>query len=112
MTLSSIRGRQSAYQGPSDFISKATMKWILRNAILWHRYLGLGYCLLFAVWFLSGIVLLYVRMPELREADRLAHLPQLDLSALRLAPTEAFARAGLSRTPSRASGSLIGNRHM
>jgi len=86
------------------------MKWILRNAILWHRYLGLGYCLLFAVWFLSGIVLLYVRMPELREADRLAHLPQLDLSGLRLTPKEAFARAGLSGNPSRATVGMIGNR--
>lgn len=86
------------------------MKWMLRNAILWHRYLGLGYCLLFAVWFLSGIVLLYVRMPELKEPERLAHLSRLDVSALRLTPKEALARAGLSGNASRATVGMIGNR--
>jgi len=83
---------------------------ILRQAILWHRYLGLGYCLLFAAWFLSGIVLLYVRIPELKEADRLAHLPRLDMSALRLTPERAFARTGLTRNPVRITLGMIGKR--
>ena len=84
--------------------------WLLRNAILWHRYLGIVYCLLFAVWFVSGIVLLYVRMPELREADRLAHLPRFDLSTLRLTPEEAFVSAGLKSNPVRLTVDMIGNR--
>ena len=90
--------------------SHANMKWILRQAILWHRYLGLFYCVLFAAWFLSGIVLLYVRMPELKESDRLAHVSQLDLSRLHIAPEEAFYRTGLSKNPVRAILGMIGNR--
>lgn len=86
------------------------MKWFLRNAILWHRYLSLGYCLLFAVWFVSGMVLLYVRMPELRDIDRLAHLPPLDFTSLRITPEEAFARTGLNVSPARASVGMIGTR--
>ena len=86
------------------------MNWLLRNAILWHRYLGLGYCLLFAIWFVSGMVLLYVRMPELRDTDRLAHLPPLDLTSLRLTPEQAFAKTGLNGNPSRAIVGMLGNR--
>jgi uncharacterized iron-regulated membrane protein len=84
--------------------------WLLKNAILWHRYLGIVYCLLFAMWFVSGIVLLFVRMPELHEADRLAHLPRFDLSSLRLTPEEAFVSAGLKSNPVRLTVGMIGNR--
>ncbi|HYY72106.1 MAG TPA: hypothetical protein VE778_00795 [Candidatus Bathyarchaeia archaeon] len=86
------------------------MNWLLRNAILWHRYLGLGYCLLFAAWFASGMVLLYVRVPQLTEAERLAHVPAFDLTSLRFTPSEAFVRTSLNGTPSRITLGMIGNR--
>ena len=88
----------------------ANMKWLLRQAILWHRYLGLGYCLIFAAWFVSGIVLLYVRMPELKDPNRLGHLSSLDFSTLRLTPGEAFLRTGRKDKPVRATVNMIGNR--
>jgi hypothetical protein len=47
-----------------------------------HRWLGASCCFLFLSWFLSGIVMIYVRMPEVTAEDRLSHL--LPLAADRL----------------------------
>jgi hypothetical protein len=86
------------------------MKRLLKQVIVLHRYLGLVYCLLFAAWFVSGMVLLYVRVPGLSEADRLAHLPAFDLTSLRLTPAQAFATTHLNDNPSRTIVGMIGNR--
>ena len=56
-----------------------------------HRWLGIGMCLLFALWFASGIVMMYVEYPELTEEERLRNLPELDTSQLQLSPFEAAA---------------------
>jgi hypothetical protein len=47
-------------------------------SLLTHRWTGIGFCLLFLMWFVSGIVMMYVRYPELGAADRLAHMRVLD----------------------------------
>jgi PepSY-associated TM region len=52
------------------------MRWIF----LVHRYLGIGLCLLMALWCLSGFVMMYVPYPALSPAQRLQGLPPLDLS--------------------------------
>ena len=56
------------------------MKKVLGRFIVWHRLLALPSCLFFGIWFLSGVVMMYARMPELTEGDRLDRLPSLDLS--------------------------------
>ncbi len=56
------------------------MKKMLGRFIVWHRLLALPSCLFFGIWFLSGVVMMYARMPELTEAGRLDRLPALDLS--------------------------------
>jgi PepSY-associated TM region len=86
------------------------MKWLVKQAILWHRYLGIGFCLFFAVWFVSGIVMMYASMPELTEADRLAHLPKLDLSTAKLTPAASWAKVGLSGAPLRITVAMIDGR--
>src|ERR1700730_2305807 len=86
------------------------MKWLVKQAILWHRYLGIVFCLFFAVWFISGIVMMYASMPELSEADRLAHLAPLDLSRVTLTPGAAFTKIGLSGAPQRITVAMIGDR--
>jgi hypothetical protein len=60
-----------------------------------HRWLGIAGCLLFVAWFVSGIVMMYVRMPGMTNEERLARAPRLDLSAVALSPAEAAAAAGL-----------------
>jgi hypothetical protein len=57
------------------------MKKLLGRFIVWHRWLALPSCLFFGIWFLSGVVMMYARMPELTEADRLLHLPSLKISS-------------------------------
>lgn len=46
-----------------------------RYLYLWHRWLGIGCCLLMVLWFVSGMVMLYVGYPKLTPLERLAHLP-------------------------------------
>ena len=53
----------------------------MKVLIFLHRWMGIPMCVFFAVWFASGIVMMYVEMPELSESQRLAALPALDRRA-------------------------------
>lgn len=55
---------------------------MMRILIVVHRWIGITLCLLFAVWFASGMVMMYVPFPSLPEAERLARSPPVDLSEL------------------------------
>ncbi|WP_255475072.1 PepSY domain-containing protein [Pusillimonas sp. ANT_WB101] len=48
-----------------------------RITYLVHRWTGVGACVLMAIWFLSGVVMLFVGYPKLLPAERLAALPVL-----------------------------------
>jgi uncharacterized iron-regulated membrane protein len=48
-----------------------------RHLYLWHRWLGIALCLFMALWFVSGIVMLYVGYPKLTPSERLESLPAL-----------------------------------
>jgi hypothetical protein len=63
----------------------------MKALVLLHRWLGVGFCLLFAMWFASGIVMHFVPFPALTEAARFAGLPVIDVSRLRHGPDEAVA---------------------
>ena len=69
---------------------------VKRLLFLVHRWLGIVLCALFAMWFVSGVVMMYVGYPKLTESERLAHLPALRAGAGLLAPAEAMAAAGLA----------------
>lgn len=62
--------------------------------LLTHRWLGIAGTILFVVWFVSGIVMMYVRMPTLEEEEHLARAPVLDLSRATLSPLQAAEAAG------------------
>lgn len=66
-----------------------------RWLFLLHRWLGIAACLLFAMWFISGMVMMYVGYPKLTDAERLRHLPPLGRDAALLAPARALALAGV-----------------
>jgi hypothetical protein len=57
--------------------------------VLLHRWLGVGFCLLFAMWFASGIVMHFVPFPELTEPERFEGMLPIDLSLVRHDPEEA-----------------------
>ncbi|WP_296943021.1 PepSY-associated TM helix domain-containing protein [uncultured Massilia sp.] len=48
-----------------------------RAVILAHRWTGVAMCVLMALWFASGMVMLFVGYPRLLPAERLAGLPPL-----------------------------------
>jgi hypothetical protein len=52
-----------------------------------HRKLGLGLCVLFAMWFASGIVMLFARYPQLTDDERLARSPALRADELLVEPS-------------------------
>ena len=59
---------------------------VARVLVYTHRWLGIFGGVLFIVWFVSGIVMMYARMPALDGAERLAHLPAIAAALLRVAP--------------------------
>ena len=64
-----------------------------RSLIFVHRWLGIALCLLFLIWFPSGIGMMYWGFPAVTTADRLERLPALDPSKITLTPAEAWARS-------------------
>lgn len=48
-----------------------------RLVYLAHRWMGIGGCVLMLLWFISGVVMLYVGYPKLTPSERLATLPAL-----------------------------------
>ena len=69
------------------------MNW-KRLLFLAHRWIGIGMCLIFALWFASGIVMMYVDYPELTYAESVAAHPELQRDRVELTPFEAARRAG------------------
>src|SRR5690606_22019151 len=49
-----------------------------RLTYLLHRWTGVAGCLLMVLWFISGVVMLYVGYPKLTPWERLGALPALD----------------------------------
>jgi len=75
-----------------------------------HRYLGLVFCLIFVIWFASGLVMVYARMPEYGAAERLARLAPVDAASIRLTPAEALEKATLADAPARIRVSMLRSR--
>jgi hypothetical protein len=64
-----------------------------------HRWIGVGLCVLFLLWFPSGIGMMYWGMPSVTAHDRLARAPAIDASRVRLSPNEAVEKTGENRPP-------------
>jgi len=86
------------------------MKRVIAGLIVVHRYLGVAFCIIFLIWFASGIVMVFKRMPELSQEERLARLPPLDAAAVRLTPAQAFEAAMLQSPPQRVLLTSYGDR--
>ncbi len=67
-----------------------------RALVVIHRWLGVAFCLLFAMWFASGIVMHFMPFPALTEAERVAGLAPFDPNLLRVDPRAAIAASGLT----------------
>jgi hypothetical protein len=72
---------------------------IKRWTILTHRWLGIAFCLLFAMWFVSGVVMIYVPYPRLTETERMGGLAALKPESVRISLAQALSAAGLDSFP-------------
>jgi len=77
-------------------VVKAGKRWLY----LFHRWLGVATCLLCVMWFVSGLVMLYVPFPSWSDQERIASLPAVDIAQVKVLPDEALAKAGVSPYPS------------
>lgn len=64
--------------------------------VLLHRWLGIAFCLLFAMWFATGIVMHFVPFPSLTEAERFAGLASLDGVEATISVADAVAASGIA----------------
>jgi hypothetical protein len=74
-----------------------------------HRWMGIVLTMVFVVWFVSGVIFVYIGMPALSAEERLQRMEPLDVSAVAVAPADAAARAGLT-APSRVRLAMSGGR--
>ncbi len=85
---------------------------LARHWLYWtHRWLGIGGCLLFVMWFVSGVVMMYVGYPTLTEGERLAGLRALDVGQARVSPPaalEALPEAARQQPPRRVALEMQG----
>ncbi len=88
-------GTESVATRPEGKTSRRTSVFVRRYVILFHRWTGIGFCLLFVMWFLSGIVLMYCDYPAVTEEMRLQHLSPLDGAKVRLSPESVAERVHL-----------------
>ncbi|MHC2254088.1 hypothetical protein ACVILK_003780 [Bradyrhizobium embrapense] len=78
---------------------KALIRRARRSLYVVHRWIGIATCLLFAMWFVSGLVMMYVAFPRLTDSERLSALPVLSWGKVQVAPDRAMAIAGMERYP-------------
>ena len=74
----------------------------LRYLHLLHRWLGIGLGLFVLLWFLSGLVMLFVGYPKLTQTERLSHLEPIKLQQVKLNAAEAWAATGNIGQPEKA----------
>jgi hypothetical protein len=77
------------------------VKRLVRSLAALHRWLGTLFCIPFAVWFLSGIVMAFVGFPGVSPGERLTTASALTPSSVRVGAAEAAAK--LSFVPERIS---------
>lgn len=64
-----------------------------RTIYLLHRWTGIAMCVLMALWFVSGVVMLFVGYPKLTPRERLAGLPPLPQAGCCIEPARALAKS-------------------
>ena len=69
------------------------------SLIFFHRWLGIVMCLIFFLWFASGIVMIYVQYPQFTESEHLDNSVPLEFSRINLSPSEALGLASVTDIP-------------
>lgn len=61
----------------------------MRSLIFIHRWLGIAFCLLFAMWFATGLVMHFVAFPALTADERFAGMAPIATDQVRVSPEQA-----------------------
>jgi hypothetical protein len=84
------------------------------RALAWlvvvHRWLGIVGCLLFVLWFASGLVMLYVGFPDLSAAERLRYESSIDWRQIALTPDQALQKLAIEEFPRELTLEMSGGR--
>jgi len=67
----------------------------MRVFVVLHRWWGVAFCMVFAAWFASGIVMHFVPYPARSEADRFAGLVAINRDQVARRPADAVAASGI-----------------
>ncbi|TWA91079.1 PepSY-associated transmembrane protein [Bradyrhizobium stylosanthis] len=80
-------------------VSRTLKRTLRRWLYIGHRWIGIVTCLFFAMWFISGVVMMYVAFPGLSNKERLAALPDIQWEKVALSPDDAMKKASVTRYP-------------
>jgi hypothetical protein len=83
---------------------------VRKGLIFVHRWLGLVVCLLFLLWFLSGIVMMYADYPGIDATEQFAKAEGLSPKAIRISPTDAYSILKSVQPPGQVSLTLLQGR--
>lgn len=72
-------------------VGRALKRWLY----IVHRWIGIATCALFAIWFISGLVMIYVPFPGLTMAERISGSPAIAFERVRVQPAAAARTAGV-----------------
>ncbi|RIX43136.1 MAG: hypothetical protein D3M94_18000 [Rhodocyclales bacterium GT-UBC] len=75
-----------------------------------HRWLGIWLGLIVLLWFVSGVVMLFVARPQLTDDERLAALPALAAERIRVSPLAAWQALGRQGWPDAVRLNMAGDR--
>ncbi len=97
---------------PSHVRRSHSGRWVnLRRALfLTHRWAGIALCVFMALWFASGVVMMYVGYPKLNLQERMQGLPALDPATCCLPVAAALASASVGEVPQAVRLTSIGGR--
>ena len=69
---------------------------VTKGLVIFHRWIGIALCLFFAMWFVTGVVMMYVPYPFLGDGARIAKGPPIDAAQVTVSPADALAVSGVT----------------
>src|SRR5689334_10173546 len=86
------------------------MKFLVNRWLVFaHRWLAIGTCLLFASWFISGLVLMYVDFPSLTARERATRLASIAWQRVHLTPSQAMQLPHVTEFPRELRLEMLGD---
>lgn len=81
-----------------DSLASSSGQRSIRALVWFHRWTSIAVCLLFAMWFASGALMLFVPFPSLPASERLAQGEAIDFARIHVSPATALAAAPQATT--------------